>query len=74
MERGDSLAEVTDVLHAVFGEQLCRLYQARTLEQTNLLEHYQFASKWAPGIRKRMSSILGRSFGEEESIEVVEGW
>ena len=74
VERGDSLAEVTDVLHAVFGEQLCRLYQARTLEQTNLLEHYQFASKWAPGIRKRMSSILGRSFGEEESIEVVEGW
>ena len=74
VERGDTLSEVSDVLHAVFGEQLYRLYQARTLEQTNLLEHYQFASRWAPGVRKRMSSVLGRSFGDEESLKVVEGW
>ena len=58
VETGAPQVELDAVLDSVFGEQLSRLYKARTLEQTDLLAHYQFSSRWADSVQKRVDSIL----------------
>lgn len=69
VEGGASQQEIDAVLNSVFGEQLSRLYRARTLEQTDLLEHYQFAASWAPGVRRRVEELLGaKADGETLSV------
>lgn len=59
VETGAPQVELDAVLDSVFGEQLSRLYKARTLEQTDLLAHYQFSSRWADSVQRRVESILG---------------
>lgn len=59
VESGQSQEEIDSVLDSVFGEQLQRFYKARTLEQTDLLAHYQFSSRWADGLERRVESIYG---------------
>lgn len=57
---GMPLEKVRDVLHAVFVEQLGRLYGAAEQESCNLLEYYGFDSRWAPNVRRRVERITGR--------------
>ena len=57
---GLPMDEVATVLHTVFAEQLGRLYVAARLESRNLLDYYEFDPKWAPSVRRKVESILGR--------------
>lgn len=63
---------VRSVLDTVFGEQLMRLYQAARLEACDLLEHYGFASRWGPSVRRKVESLLGRE-ASGSSLEVLPG-
>lgn len=66
------LSQIEVVLKVVFGEQLSRLYRAATLEETDLLEHYQFSSRWAPGVRRRVEKILSCQ-ADGEHLQICEG-
>lgn len=72
VEGGAPQAEIDEVLQAVFGEQLSRLYRARTLEQTDLLQHYQFSPRWAPGVRRRVEALLGEP-ADGDTLAVAPG-
>ncbi|MFC1707169.1 isochorismatase family protein, partial [Planctomycetota bacterium] len=69
---GIPLDEVRRVLDTVFGEQLMRLYQAATLESCDLLEHYAFAGRWAPGVRSKVEALLGAP-QPNRTVEILEG-
>jgi protein-tyrosine phosphatase/nicotinamidase-related amidase len=51
--------ELRRVLDTVFGEQLGRFYAARSREACDLLDYYQFSSRFAPGVRRRVEELLG---------------
>lgn len=72
VEGGAEQGDIDAVLTSVFGEQLSRLYRARTLEQTDLLTHYQFAPRWAPGVKRRIEELLGTS-ADGETLAVGPG-
>ena len=72
VETGAPQVELDAVLDSVFGEQLSRLYKARTLEQTDLLAHYQFSSRWADSVQKRVESILGEK-AEGDTLQLGAG-
>lgn len=58
-QRGLPLDQVREVLDTVFGEQLGRFTRAAVVESCDLLEHYGFSDRWAPGVRRRVEAILG---------------
>jgi protein-tyrosine phosphatase/nicotinamidase-related amidase len=66
VENGEPQGLIDDVLRSVFGEQLQRLYKARTLEETDLLLHYQFSPRWAPSVRRRVEALVGSARTGEE--------
>ena len=72
VESGAPQNELDAVLTSVFGEQLHRLYKARTLEQADLLRHYRFSSRWADGMKRRVEAIL-KTPAEDETLEIVPG-
>ncbi|WCL50282.1 isochorismatase family protein [Leptospira sp. GIMC2001] len=72
-ESGSDLAEIFALLDTVFIKQLGRLYDASEPEKLNLLEYYDFSSKYAKSVRKRVEAILGREIGMEESISIIGG-
>ena len=72
VEGGADQERVDAILHSVFSEQLHRLYKARTLEETELLEHYQFSPRWAPGVRRRVERLLGTA-ATGEKVEIAPG-
>lgn len=72
VEEGREQERVDAILYSVFGEQLQRLYKARTLEETDLLEHYQFSPKWGAGVRRRVEELLGGP-AEGEQLELLPG-
>jgi protein-tyrosine phosphatase/nicotinamidase-related amidase len=58
-EAGVEPAQLRRILDAVFVEQLGRLYQAAEPERCDLLEYYQFSTRWAPHVRQRVREIAG---------------
>jgi protein-tyrosine phosphatase/nicotinamidase-related amidase len=72
VQSGAPQQDLNAVLDSVFGEQLHRLYKARTLEQTDLLGHYQFSSRWSSGMKRRVESILEHP-AEGETLELCPG-
>jgi protein-tyrosine phosphatase/nicotinamidase-related amidase len=72
VQSGAPQEDLNAVLDSVFGEQLNRLYKARTLEQTDMLGHYRFSSQWADGMKRRVESILGQP-AEGETLELAPG-
>jgi len=69
VELGMPQESIDEVLSSVFAEQLHRLYKARTLEETDLLGHYQFSPQWAASVRRRVEELVGpTSSGTEYSI------
>jgi len=52
--------QIERYLKVVFEDQLGRLYQAATLERTNLLEHYRFDPQFGPGVRSNVEAVLGK--------------
>lgn len=65
VEGGAQQSEIDSVLNSVFGEQLYRLYKACTLEETDLLSHYGFSSRWAEGVKRRVESLVSGSLEAE---------
>ena len=72
-ERPDELSEVFRVLDVVFGRQLGRFYEAASRERLNLLAYYDYQPKYAPGVRRRVEALLGRSVGEDPEVEIIPG-
>ncbi|MCD6066283.1 MAG: isochorismatase family protein [Bacteroidetes bacterium] len=58
-ESGTPLNEVFDLLDIVFEKQLGRLYKAAKTEKLNLLKYYDFSSKYAGSVRKRIELLTG---------------
>ncbi|HMV80586.1 MAG TPA: isochorismatase family protein [Leptospiraceae bacterium] len=56
---GESQEKISHVLDTVFNKQLGRLYAAKEKEKLNLLQYYDFQSKYSPGVRERVTKILG---------------
>jgi protein-tyrosine phosphatase/nicotinamidase-related amidase len=65
---GAELSKVERILNIVFREQLGRLYAAGTLERCDLLEHYLFSPKWAPGVRRRVERLVDGPAGPRLSF------
>ncbi|XDD49847.1 dual specificity protein phosphatase family protein [Leptospira sp. WS92.C1] len=69
-ESSENIPELKAILDTVFLKQLGKLYEAASHEKLNLLEYYDFQSKYATGVRKRVESILGKpAIGDRMEIE-----
>jgi protein-tyrosine phosphatase/nicotinamidase-related amidase len=55
----ENLSEIFEVLDTVFLKQLGRLYKAGKYEKINLLEYYDFSSKYASSVRKKVETLTG---------------
>ncbi|PJZ51767.1 dual specificity protein phosphatase family protein [Leptospira adleri] len=71
-ETTENIEELKSILDTVFLKQLSKLYDASVQEKLNLLEYYDFQSKYAPGVRKRVEKISGRP-ATGETIEIDPG-
>ncbi|PJZ58733.1 dual specificity protein phosphatase family protein [Leptospira barantonii] len=71
-ENSENVQELNSVLDVVFLKQLGKLYEAASQEKLNLLEYYDFQSKYAPGVRKRTETILGKP-ATGDTIEIDSG-
>ncbi|MGE0490010.1 MAG: dual specificity protein phosphatase family protein [Vulcanimicrobiota bacterium] len=60
-QQGLGLTECQRILDTVFGEQLGRLYKAASREDCDLLEHYGFSARWAPGVRRKVEALVGQA-------------
>lgn len=69
MERDSDLDAVIDI---VFSEQLGRLFDAATLEKLNLLEYYDFQTKYSKSVRMRIEALLG-SPANTDYLELLPG-
>lgn len=65
-QRGADDGEIARILQQVFGEQLGRLYAAASAERSDLLDYYDFQSKWAPGVRRRVAELVADAPDAEE--------
>ncbi|MBM9501220.1 isochorismatase family protein [Leptospira sp. 201903071] len=68
----EDVQELKTILDVVFLKQLAKLYEASTQEKLNLLEYYDFQSKYSPGVRKRVELISGKP-AVGETIEIESG-
>ncbi|XDD47006.1 isochorismatase family protein [Leptospira sp. WS39.C2] len=67
---GSGLDRIIDI---VFGEQLGRLFEATSSEKLNLLEYYDFQSKYAKSVRTRIESLLG-GIETKDTITIIPGY
>jgi protein-tyrosine phosphatase/nicotinamidase-related amidase len=63
-EAGLPLEQVQSVLDAVFADQLGRFYRAAAPERVDLLEYYQFSSKWSNSVAAKVRAVMGEGAGE----------
>ncbi|MEM7346093.1 MAG: phosphotransferase, partial [Chloroflexota bacterium] len=69
---GLSAEKTNQYLTIVFEEQLGRFYTAAGLERCNLLEYYEFSSKWAGSVREKVEALLDGP-AEGETIQLPTG-
>jgi protein-tyrosine phosphatase/nicotinamidase-related amidase len=67
----EDLSTVFDVLDTVFLKQLGRLYKAGKYEKLNLLHYYDFSSKYADSVRKKVEALIGTK-AEGEKVKLGE--
>ncbi|EPG64800.1 cyclin-dependent kinase inhibitor 3 [Leptospira wolffii serovar Khorat str. Khorat-H2] len=60
-EGGEEEKECFAVLDTVYKKQLGRLYDAAEPEKLDLLQYYDFRTKYAPGVRRRVEELIGKS-------------
>jgi protein-tyrosine phosphatase/nicotinamidase-related amidase len=53
----EDTAKIYDILDTVFIKQLGRLYKAGKYEKMNLLNYYDFSSKYADSVRKKVEGL-----------------
>lgn len=58
------------VLDTVFKHQLGRLYEASSIEKLNLLEYYDFQTKYSKSVRSRVESLIGKP-ADGDQIEIT---
>ncbi len=63
-ESGLPLADVQVAFDAVFVDQLGRFYRAAVTERVDLLDYYQFNSRWAGPVAENVLAVLGADAGE----------
>ncbi|BDA80076.1 hypothetical protein LPTSP3_g30060 [Leptospira kobayashii] len=68
----DDFEKIDNIINIVFKQQLGRLYQAGSSEKLNLLEYYDFQSKYAKSVRTRVESLLGGP-QTANTIEILPG-
>ena len=56
---GAPIAEVRRILETVFGGILRGLYATVHDEPCDLLAHYQFDARWAPSVRRSVTTLVG---------------
>ena len=56
----EDIEEIKRVLSIVFEKQLGRMYQASTSETLDLLKYYDFSSKYAGSIRRKVEELIGK--------------
>ncbi len=62
----EELSKIFDVLDTVFVKQLGRLYKAGKYEKLNLLNYYDFSSRYADSVRKKVETLTGaKAIGEK---------
>ncbi len=66
----EDIGKIHKILEIVFRNQLGRLYEAARAEKLNLLDYYDFQSKYAPSIRKKVESLHGQK-ADKEFIEII---
>jgi protein-tyrosine phosphatase/nicotinamidase-related amidase len=62
---GAPQATIDTILRSVFEEILGPLYAAARYEKLPILEHYEFAPKWADTVRASIEKIVGRRAGDD---------
>ncbi len=55
----NDITSIKKILDQVFLKQLGKLYAAGEIEKINLFQYYDFQSKYAPGVRSRVETLLG---------------
>jgi protein-tyrosine phosphatase len=71
-EASDDFHAMDNILTVVFKQQLGRLHEASSVEKLNLLEYYDFQSKYAKSVRTRVEALLGVQ-ATTEKIEILPG-
>jgi protein-tyrosine phosphatase/nicotinamidase-related amidase len=66
----NDLSKLKYIVDVVFKKQLGRFYKAASLEKLNLLEYYDFRSKYEPGVFKKVTAILSEGAAKKEEIEL----
>lgn len=51
--------KIVEILDIVFSKQLGKLYEAGSIETLDLLKYYDFNSKYAAGVRRRVEALIG---------------
>jgi protein-tyrosine phosphatase/nicotinamidase-related amidase len=67
-EGGEELTKINAILDVVFKNQLGRLYDAKGMEKLNLLDYYDFQSKYAKSVRSRVEGLLNVKLYENETF------
>ena len=67
----DDFTKIADLLETVFVKQLGRLYKAGKYEKLNLLNYYDFSSKYASSVRKKVELLTGTK-ADKERLELVD--
>ena len=71
-EGGGALNLVEGFLKTIFVTQLGRMYEAAEAEQLNLLQYYDFQSKYAPSVKKNIEALYPGASDQRE-IELIKG-
>lgn len=61
---------INGFLDIVFKKQLGRFYKAATLEQVDLLSYYDFSSKYAGSVERKVEDLIGAFDATGETINV----
>lgn len=70
-KRNYNKKEIRQYLDIIFTEQLGKLYDAKKTEKLNLLDYYEFSSKYHSHIKENIETILGTTV--DESSLTIEG-
>jgi nicotinamidase-related amidase len=68
-QSNEPLSNLFIYLDEVFDKQLDRFYKAAQAESVNLLNYYQFSSKWAESVADKVLSIINKPFTPKLTFE-----
>lgn len=60
-QESENETQIGSILETVFEKQLGRLYEAAIFEKLNLLEYYDFQTKYSGSVRKNVEKLTGQT-------------